>query len=287
MAVACRDGHLQYLTMASAFVPGMCFDQQCQAAMDKAFVVAIGIPLLVAIASIAYLLRPVPKELQEKDEIFEDPTTGFVFQAPEGSAPERDRKGELVFRAISYTPWPVADGEEGERVRINVGSVNNKEPRTFVFGKILRGPSKIIRASLPRPMGIDFVEDAKNQRVAVGGFLPGGEAERREKVASVDPALRDTVPKEGDVLRAITCTNFVYPTRALFGAAPPERHIVVYGADGMRWPAVVAAMRKGDKRDGDVTLILERQISGDEEIRKETGNEGKGDGEETKEMSRE
>jgi hypothetical protein len=30
----------------------------------------------------------------------------------------------------------------------------------------------------------------------------------------------------GDVLRAATCTNFVYPTRALFGAVPPERHIV-------------------------------------------------------------
>lgn len=30
----------------------------------------------------------------------------------------------------------------------------------------------------------------------------------------------------GDVLRGATCTNFVYPTKALFGAVPPERHVV-------------------------------------------------------------
>lgn len=30
----------------------------------------------------------------------------------------------------------------------------------------------------------------------------------------------------GDVLRAITCTNFVYPANALIGVQPPERHIV-------------------------------------------------------------
>jgi hypothetical protein len=30
----------------------------------------------------------------------------------------------------------------------------------------------------------------------------------------------------GDVLRGVTCTNFVYPTRALFGAVPPQRHVV-------------------------------------------------------------
>jgi hypothetical protein len=30
----------------------------------------------------------------------------------------------------------------------------------------------------------------------------------------------------GDVLRGVTCTNFVYPTKALFGAVPPERHVV-------------------------------------------------------------
>jgi hypothetical protein len=32
--------------------------------------------------------------------------------------------------------------------------------------------------------------------------------------------------RAGDVLRGVTCTNFVYPTRALFGAVPPQRHVV-------------------------------------------------------------
>jgi hypothetical protein len=45
-------------------------------------------------------------------------------------------------------------------------------------------------------------------------------------------------PLEGDVLRAVTCTNMVYPTKALFGAVPPERHIVLYGADKQKWAAV-------------------------------------------------
>lgn len=40
------------------------------------------------------------------------PPAGTVFEAPEGRQPERDRLGELAFRAISYTPWPLEAGEE-------------------------------------------------------------------------------------------------------------------------------------------------------------------------------
>jgi len=36
----------------------------------------------------------------------------------------------------------------------------------------------------------------------------------------------------------VSCTNFVYPTNALFGAKAPERHIVVFGADKQRWVAL-------------------------------------------------
>lgn len=39
-------------------------------------------------------------------------------------------------------------------------------------------------------------------------------------------AVAAAVTCAGDVLRGVTCTNFVYPTKALFGAVPPERHIV-------------------------------------------------------------
>ena len=38
---------------------------------------------------------------------------------------------------------------------------------------------------------------------------------------------------------------------------------VVYGADGERWPKVVAALRKGDIADGEVHLVLERQLEKD------------------------
>lgn len=49
----------------------------------------------------------------------------------------------------------------------------------------------------------------------------------------------------GDVLRACTCTNFVFEGTALFGAKPPVRTLVVYGADDQRWPKVIAALKKG------------------------------------------
>lgn len=39
----------------------------------------------------------------------------------------------------------------------------------------------------------------------------------------------------GDVLRACSCTTFVFPTNSLFGAKPPQRHIVCYGADQQKW----------------------------------------------------
>lgn len=44
-------------------------------------------------------------------------------------------QGELAFRAVSFTPWPVEEGCEGERIRIRVGPVSSPEPRTFVFVK--------------------------------------------------------------------------------------------------------------------------------------------------------
>lgn len=46
------------------------------------------------------------------------------------------------------------------------------------------------------------------------------------QVARLNKQKLDCTPKIGDVLRAVTCTNFVYPTKALFGAVPPQRHIV-------------------------------------------------------------
>ena len=47
----------------------------------------------------------------------------------------RRTQGELAFRAVSYTPWPVEQGFEGERVRIGVGAVREPQLRTYVFEK--------------------------------------------------------------------------------------------------------------------------------------------------------
>jgi uncharacterized protein (UPF0276 family) len=55
------------------------------------------------------------------------------------------------------------------------------------------------------------------------------------KVARLNKALESTAPMVGDVLRAVTCTNFVYRTQALFGAVAPQRTIVLYGADNQKW----------------------------------------------------
>ena len=68
-------------------------------------------------------------------QVFDDPATGMYFQSQEGAAPERDRKGELAFRPISYTPWPVEEGTPGERLRIDVGPASSTAPRTFVFDR--------------------------------------------------------------------------------------------------------------------------------------------------------
>lgn len=45
-----------------------------------------------------------------------------------------------------------------------------------------------------------------------------------------------------------------------FGAKPPERSIVVFGADGQKWGAVIEALKKGLAEDGEVTLVLERTL---------------------------
>ncbi|GIL78528.1 hypothetical protein Vretifemale_7945 [Volvox reticuliferus] len=92
--------------------------QACQEATDRAFLIAMAVPLLVAAAAAAYVLRPPPADLTASGRIFEDPATGTRFEAPEGVTPERDKNGELAFRPISYTPWPVDQDYEGERVRI-------------------------------------------------------------------------------------------------------------------------------------------------------------------------
>lgn len=58
------------------------------------------------------------------------------------------------------------------------------------------------------------------------------------QVAKLDRVMAGSSLMVGDVLRGVTCTNFVYPTQALFGAQAPRRTIVLYGADNQKWPQV-------------------------------------------------
>eukprot|EP01025_Chloroclados_australasicus_P044868 TRINITY_DN4889_c0_g1_i11.p1 TRINITY_DN4889_c0_g1~~TRINITY_DN4889_c0_g1_i11.p1 ORF type:complete len:331 (+),score=48.29 TRINITY_DN4889_c0_g1_i11:41-994(+) len=243
------------------FAPAVCFTQECQQQADQAFLIALSIPVIVAVIVIAYALRPLDKEVEEREELFQDPETGVIFEAKEGALPERDRRGELAFKAIRYTPWPVEEGYEGERVRIAVGKCDQPQLRTFVFPKILPQPSQIILTTLERPLGIIFEEQKIAKRVVVTELVENGNADQALKIAKIGGGGLGNVAMTGDVLRATTCTNIVYPTGALlFGARMPERHIVVFGADGATWPEAMTAFKKGLKQDGQVTLVLERAL---------------------------
>lgn len=71
--------------------------QECQANADRTFLIALAVPLAAAAAAAAYLLRPPPQELKESGQVFEDETTGFVFQVPEDGTGER---GHHVMRIL-------------------------------------------------------------------------------------------------------------------------------------------------------------------------------------------
>ncbi|DBB17857.1 TPA: hypothetical protein ACH3X3_002875 [Trebouxia sp. C0006] len=191
--------------------------------------------------------------------VFDDPATGVYFESPDGTTPERDRKGELAFRPVSFTPWPVEAGTPGERLRIDVGPASGTSPRTFIFDR-RTDDSDIFKVTLPRPMGLVFEEDKAKGQVVVADFVEGSEAEKRNKVAKLNQSWR-SVAQVGDVLRACTCTNLVYATRSLLGVKAPVRTIVVYGADNQKWPKVLAALKAGSRSDGEVTLVFERQRS--------------------------
>ena len=177
-------------------------------------------------------------------------------------APERDRRGELAFKAVGFTPWPVEEGAPGERLRVAVGPVGTPEApglqlRSFIFEKVrhkngcllrcawqaaaqrprragrphwpgraarprwrreparvpqvLPPPSQLVMVKLPRPLGVVFEEDAKKGRAVVAELTPGGAAERVARAAALNVQLWACAPRPGDVLRAVTCTNIVFP----------------------------------------------------------------------------
>ncbi|KAL0024275.1 hypothetical protein WJX79_002109 [Trebouxia sp. C0005] len=269
--VVCKDsldtvmGHVVH--MLSSLLAGASLTAQnvvsltayAQEAADRAFLTVTLIPLLGLLVAIILRFRPAAAENLDGDQVFDDPATGVYFESPDGTIPERDRKGELAFRPVSFTPWPVEAGTPGERLRIDIGPASKTSPRTFIFDRRIVD-SDILKVTLPRPMGLVFEEDKAKGQVVVADFVEGSEAEKRNKVAKLNQSWR-SVAQVGDVLRACTCTNLVYATRSLLGVKAPVRTIVVYGADNQKWPKVLAALKAGSRSDGEVTLVFERQRS--------------------------
>ncbi|GAX77583.1 hypothetical protein CEUSTIGMA_g5027.t1 [Chlamydomonas eustigma] len=179
--------------------------------------------------------------------------------AASSSADDHDEAGlpEIEFKVDSYTPSLVASEYIGERVKLRVGPISDLKPRTFVFPSLLPAGHLVV-ISLPRPLGIVLKWDDRRKCAVVSELIAGGHADQRRKVSSLDAQSAREAVLPGDVLRAVTTTNFVYPTKALLGASPPERHLVVYSADNMKFSDICTAMRKGDVKDGNVTLVLER-----------------------------
>ena len=111
----------------------MCFSEACQHTQDIAFAAAVLLPLAAAAAAAAWFFTRPPAPGAPGGGLLTDSDTGVVFEVPPGAVPERDRAGELVFRALSYTLRPVEVGEAGDRVRVAVGPAKARTPRTFLF----------------------------------------------------------------------------------------------------------------------------------------------------------
>lgn len=63
--VTCQASVLEVL----AFVPGVCFDRQCQEAADKAFLIVTAIPLLGLVAAIVLRFRPASTEELNSEQV--------------------------------------------------------------------------------------------------------------------------------------------------------------------------------------------------------------------------
>ncbi len=264
--------HRPSLARPHAAPAGMCFSDACQAAQDRAFALAVLLPLAgLGVAVVRWATAKPSPTTRDGRMTFEDPTTGLAFDAGPGEAPEMDAQGRLAYRAVSYTPQPVEAGAPGDRVRVAVGPVSSRAPRTFVFERLLGPrPSRVFGVTLPRPLGITWAEDGRG-RVVVGSLA--GEAARRADAAALDPLrLGATALAPGDLLRGITATTVVFRgVGALAGWSAGTREVVLFGADGARWSAVRGALRKGDAADGDVTVVVVRALGGVGWGRKQSG----------------
>ena len=247
--------HNPLLGTLSFVPPPACFDQSCQAAKDTVYILSLAVPLAAFGAFLLFLLTSKREGTVEIDSAGKYTEKSFEVDSEDESRLARDSSGEIAYRAVRYTPYLTEANPSDVLVRLNVGPVNATVPQNYVFEKS-SPTSKLITVTLPRPLGIVF-EDIKGS-VQIVDLVENSGADQLWKRAKLDSSLRDSAPMVGDVLRGLTTTVVIYKEGALI-AQGPEREIVVFGADGQKWQDVKAAMKRGLRADGDVTLVLERE----------------------------
>lgn len=252
-------------TVVQAFMPPIstCFSDDCQRSKDVLFVLSLVIPVS-AFGLISYLvlfqkhkhsLSTVSSEARiEGNKV----SASYEVDSDVQDLVGRDDRGEIAYRAVGYTPWLTMREPEDECIRFFVGKVGSKlVPQSYLFSKMF-SPSQLVVVRLARPLGVVFEEDKKLNAAVVAEIVEGSNAKRLADRAKLGESI-DSI-QVGDILRALTTTNVVFKSGALFfGAQRPERTIVVYSAAGQTWPRTAAALKRGLAADGEVTLLLERR----------------------------
>ena len=66
---------------------------------------------------------------------------------------ERDFSGRVVYRPRGYYYDAVRASDAGERVKVDVGVVDDRRARTFCIAKRLTGESDLVEVTMERPLG--------------------------------------------------------------------------------------------------------------------------------------
>lgn len=199
-------------------------------------------------------------------------TDGWVSEDAEPPPPppgqideyERDSSGRMVYAPRGFYYDAVRPGEEGIRLKVDVGVVGGRRQRTFVIRKTFSFSSDVVSVTMERPLGIVFERDTEGM-VRVADMVQGSRAGRAAAVERLQGggfsgAAVVGAPRRGDVLRAFSTTTLSFGPRAqlLGDLSGTKRAVVLFGCDGQPWNKVVGALKAGLVADGPVTLLLER-----------------------------
>lgn len=183
---------------------------------------------------------------------------------PTGACKPRTFIFDKLLESASPASADAAASPPADETRARRGSVTVADlaPPVAAVAAAPARRSELIAVTLERPLGLIIEEDVRAERAVVADVVDGSRAAQRKQLAGFDRARRAEAALPGDIVRAFTATNLVYPTKSLlFGMQPPQRQIVLYGADGQKWERVSAALKQGLVEDGPVTLVLERLVA--------------------------